>query len=105
MGCDGRVLPDLCELRVVGEYEVSQDDVFDHGVEHEVDQANQTPEHRHEQQAWKGRTDLATPNTIVRMNAALTCVDGLHAVRLGSPAVPAGGGHRVPLGDLRQVVA
>ncbi len=51
MGCDGRVLPDLCELRVVGEYEVSQDDVFDHGVEHEVDQADQTPEHRHEQQA------------------------------------------------------
>ncbi len=49
---DWRVLPYLCELGVVGQDEVPEDDVLDHGVEQQVDQAHQAAQDRHEQQAF-----------------------------------------------------
>ena len=55
---NGRVLPDVGELSVVGQDEVLQDDVLHHRVEQEVHEANEAAKDRDEQQAWKKRTLL-----------------------------------------------
>ncbi len=57
---NGRVLPDVGELSVVGQDEVLQDDVLHHRVEQEVHEANEAAKDRDEQQAWKKRTLLTS---------------------------------------------